>query len=143
MTVVSRVKLTSTCWLWTGAKTPDGYGLIWIGNKLEYAHRISWKFFYSHIPVGFFVCHKCDVPSCVNPDHLFLGTNADNMQDAKQKGRLSGRIVVPETHCRKGHEYTIDNIVFDQGRRRCKICRKRINADTNKRRVAKARLQKV
>lgn len=126
-----------------GAKTPDGYGSVWVGEKQQYVHRVIWRIFFGRIPVGFFVCHKCDVPSCMNPEHLFLGTNQDNMQDASRKGRLKNRVVTLATHCRRGHEYTTDNIVFDQGRRRCKTCRKRINADTNKRRVAKARLQKV
>lgn len=85
----------SGCWLWTGAiKNQFGHGAFKLGSrasKVEYSHRQSWVMHKGPIPDGLCVCHSCDVPSCVNPDHLFLGTQADNMKDKVLKGRqLSG-----------------------------------------------------
>ena len=81
------------CWNWTGAKiSPKNskfrYGCIAVGNgKTELVHRLSYQFWIGEIPKGFFVCHKCDNPACFNPDHLFVGTNTDNMRDKVKKGR--------------------------------------------------------
>jgi hypothetical protein len=77
------------CWLWTAGGVPRGYGTMRIGSprRAAYAHRVSWELHRGPIPKGFDVCHKCDTPQCVNPDHLFLGTRSDNMQDCACKGR--------------------------------------------------------
>lgn len=85
-----RVLKTSTCWIWTGYFNSTGYGYMWIKrfkiNRL--AHRVSWSIANSKpIPKKMYVCHSCDIPSCVNPDHLFLGTPKDNVQDCIRKGR--------------------------------------------------------
>jgi hypothetical protein len=78
------------CWLWTGFANSDGYGYIGIAaSKPAKAHRVSWELHRGQIPSGVLVCHKCDTPSCVNPDHLFLGTDADNSKDRNQKLRLA------------------------------------------------------
>jgi hypothetical protein len=77
----------SNCWLWTKAQSRKGYGYMWLEGKMFRAHRLSWELYRSPIPGKLFVLHRCDVRSCVNPDHLFLGTDLDNWRDALAKKR--------------------------------------------------------
>jgi hypothetical protein len=83
----SRVTRSDGCWLWTAAKTSDHYGQMQFNGKVQYAHRISFALTYGEIKHGLFVCHRCDNPTCVRPDHLFLGTHSDNMVDMHIKAR--------------------------------------------------------
>ena len=83
----NKVEKTDECWNWTSAKHPKGYGLFSINNRNQRAHRVSYELCKGKIPEGMQVLHECDNPSCVRPDHLFLGTNADNMADKVAKGR--------------------------------------------------------
>jgi len=75
------------CWEWPLSKDGDGYGRIFIKGKKYRAHRLTWMVFQGPIPQGFHVCHHCDNPPCVNPHHLFIGTNYDNLMDSVRKGR--------------------------------------------------------
>lgn len=83
----SKVKQTEGCWLWMGARDPDGYGSFRVGSRGTHAHRIAYALKVGHIPSGFSVLHKCDNPPCVRPDHLFLGTQLDNVHDMMSKSR--------------------------------------------------------
>lgn len=80
----------SGCWLWTGHSVRAGYGHIKVSGKMLYAHRVSWEMAHGAIPTGMCVCHRCDTPACVNPDHLFLGTHLDNARDKVSKKRQRG-----------------------------------------------------
>jgi len=79
----------SECWNWTSALDTSGYGAFWLDGKSTSAHRLAWKIFNGHIPDGMLTLHKCDNPACVNPDHMFLGTDMDNMIDMDSKNRRS------------------------------------------------------
>ena len=81
------------CWGWTASLNNKGYGQFYTGKTMMTAHRTSWMLTNGNIPKGLNVLHKCDNPLCVNPEHLFLGTLSDNMQDCRDKGRL----VMPNT----------------------------------------------
>jgi hypothetical protein len=81
-----KVQKTDSCWVWIGGLS-HSYGWMGINSRHVLAHRISWELHNGPIPDGLYVCHHCDNPPCVRPDHLFLGTHDDNMNDKISKGR--------------------------------------------------------
>ena len=82
-----KVEKGDGCWLWTGAKHGGGYGAFWDGVRMVTAHRFAYELCVGPIPDGLYALHHCDVRPCVNPEHLFLGTNRENLRDMVNKGR--------------------------------------------------------
>lgn len=87
---IKSIHFEINCWVYKFSKDRKRYGRFYIGRKSLGAHRVSYMIFKGDIDEGLFVCHKCDNPSCVNPDHLWLGTNEQNMQDKMNKNRYRG-----------------------------------------------------
>lgn len=118
------------CWIYPGAPRSDGYCTKW-GQAV---HRLSFKMHNPDINIdNLFVLHKCDVPRCFNPNHLFAGTHKDNMKDKVTKLRGYGQ---KNTHCKQGHEFNEENTYRTVGsyRRHCRKC----NAASQARRKARA-----
>lgn len=116
-----RVTKTSTCWLWTGNVTRQGYGRVQPGDGRPTmgVHRLAYELLVGPIPEGLVLDHLCRVPRCVNPSHLEPVTNAENLRRGVSPSALNGR----KTHCIHGHEFSGDNLRFDPtGRRVCRAC---------------------
>lgn len=121
------VDKTNDCWVWRGLIGRAGYGMITVAMHIRaQAHRFSWEMANGAIPPGMCICHSCDNPPCVNPGHLFLGTYADNSRDMAEKGRSRNQHK-DITHCKRGHEFTPENIIWVK-RGRYRNCRKCSNA---------------
>lgn len=131
----AKVRVAPGCWIWVGCRNSANYGHMGIGSRTDgsrrtmAAHRVSWELHNGPIPEGLCVLHHCDNPPCVNPAHLFLGTDADNVADRDAKGRqvlshtaLKNRAA---THCPQGHPYDEANTYRYRGARQCMTCRRR------------------
>ncbi len=85
----SVVEPTTGCWLWSGYRDWFGHGSLSAGGRRRGAHRVAFELASGPIPEGLFVCHHCDVPACINPEHLYAGTHRDNMRDRNVRGRAA------------------------------------------------------
>ncbi len=125
------------CIEWAKSRYPKGYGKLGIGSRTDgsrrtvYAHRQAWEDSFGPVPDGMHVLHHCDNPPCIEPTHLFLGTNADNVADRVAKGRSGPRDGTrsamairnrAKTHCPAGHPYDKENTRVYRGGRTCRQC---------------------
>ncbi len=126
---MSKITKVNNCWLWNAGTNFKDYGNFSItinGKTKTYrAHRFIYEYINGPISEGLLVCHSCDTPRCVNPEHLWLGTVSDNAIDSVNKKRHG---MTKKTHCPQGHEYTPDNIYTRASRakyaRECRLCRR-------------------
>ena len=131
---MSKVTKTNDCWLWSAGKDQKDYGMFSItinGNtKTCRAHRAMYEHVNGLIPEGMMICHSCDIPGCVNPSHLWLGTMSDNALDSVYKNRHG---MAKKTHCPYGHEYTFENTYINPNKRHkgreCRMCMRRRNRE--------------
>lgn len=110
------INIETECWEWQGVKNELSYG-IFCTNKLKIrAHRYAWELFRQPIPSGLFLCHHCDNPACINPDHMFVGTQADNVKDMEKKGRRRNKPQPGEkNYFAKLNEEQVRTIFFYKG----------------------------
>ena len=120
------VERPNGCLEWIGC-TDHKYGSLKVHKVAWRAHRLAWTLAYGDIPTGMLVLHTCDNPPCCNPDHLWLGTQADNVRDKVSKGRQGTNSNARKTHCKRGHEFTPENTFLkspaSRGLRECRTCR--------------------
>jgi len=113
----SKVEKTNGCWNWV-AGTSNGYGIFWFNKTYVGAHRISYQLKYGIIPNDKVLDHLCRNPLCVNPDHLELVTDKENVLRGAGPCAQNAR----KTHCKRGHEFTLENTYYDKIGRHCKNC---------------------
>jgi hypothetical protein len=117
----NKISMGAGCWEWQAQRDRKGYGRLSVGGRKVFAHRFAYELFVG--PAGnLLVCHRCDNPRCVRPDHLFVGTHAENMADMRAKGRPGPRRPSP-TLCRAGHDdWVIRHPKNRKFSRECRTC---------------------
>lgn len=132
---MSKVRVADGCWEWQASTKLTGYGQFWYRERMALSHRVSWELHNGPLGESDYVLHHCDNRLCVRPDHLFIGSLSDNVQDMLAKGRAFGQ---QKTHCPKGHAYTADNLLTRKsGKRDCKACNRERAHKYNARRAVR------
>jgi|1185.fasta_scaffold02358_2 hypothetical protein len=125
------------CWNWQGTRRRKGYGQISAEGRVVSTHRLAYRLAHGEIPDGMVVRHRCDNPPCINPDHLEVGTHADNSRDMVERGRMVNCKGV-SIHCPHGHPFDEENTYWWNGARQCKTCKR---VDLVRRRSQQPRLR--
>lgn len=138
----AKVAKSAGCWEWRGTTSQKGYGRFAFGPRQHTvgAHRFSYAIAHGVAVADFStlqVCHRCDNPRCVRPEHLFLGTPTDNVRDSVAKGRMRNGFM-GRTHCANGHAYTPENTRTPRGHRECRECHNAYNREGRRRRQGAA-----
>ena len=129
----SLVRKGNKCWEYIGYCKKGGYGQFYVKRKPVYAHRFSYFLTYGEIPDGLNILHRCDNPRCVKPQHLFIGTQKDNILDSSMKGRRDRK------YCKKGHKF---DKISKRGGKICSICRREYNREYHRKLMKERRVTK-
>ena len=122
----ARIDKSGDCWIWTGARQgPDSYGRFRYDGKVALTHRLSYELANGPIEPGLQICHTCDNPPCVRPDHLFAGTRSENMRDASRKNRIYRAW---KKRCVNGHDLDEPGVRKATGTG-CAICHRNRNRE--------------
>ena len=118
---MSEINLVTGCWEWTAGRNALGYGQLYFKGFRSAATRIIYCAIHGPFDSALDVCHSCDNPLCVNPEHIRVDTHRNNLRDASKRKRLNGQW---KTHCKRGHPLSGDNLYIDpsSGFRQCKAC---------------------
>lgn len=129
---LSKIEKNNSCWIWTGSKTDQNYGLIWLNGKYVRAHRVSYMLYCGTLDQKMVIDHLCKNTLCVNPEHLEQVTQSENVKRGNA-GKLNNA-QRKKTHCPSGHEYSR---ITKNGYRQCGICRSRQEMASRKHRLDK------